>query len=56
MDRLQKFEHSNSNGIAHDLVAFGCQMQPVIPELCALVLIDTRISDCTKEIKRITVE
>lgn len=53
---LQKLDHSNSNDIAHYLVAFRCEMQSIIPELFAQILVDSSVSDRVVEIKGITIE
>ena len=53
---LENLKHSNSNDITHDLVAFRCEMQSVIPELFAQILVDTIVPDRAVKIKRMTIE
>ena len=53
---LENLQHPNSNDITHDLVAFSCEMQSVIPELFAQILVDTIVPDRAVKIKRMTIE
>ena len=54
--RLENLKHSDSNDITHDLVAFSCEMQSIIPELFAQILVDTIVPDRAVKIKRMTIE